>query len=195
MSDFNILKNENNINGLILTGGQSSRMGEDKSLLMYHDLPQREYLFKLMQKFCVKVFTSCRNDQNVPSALNPIVDHYNFTGPLNGILSAITLDPEKGWLIIAVDMPYVDESALQLLITNRDETKVATCFYNKAEKFPEPLLTLWESAAYPLLLNFVKERNTSPRHFLNTHPVKLIDSPNEQILLNVNYPYEKPSMF
>lgn len=166
-------------------------MGTDKSLLEYKGKPQREYLFGLLSKFCSHVFTSCRKDQDVPPALNPIVDFYSFPGPINGILSAFHAHPNTSWLILAVDMPFVDEIVLALLLKHRDKSKVATCFLHSPDEFPEPLLTLWEPSAYPLLLDFAQSRNLSPRAFLEQSDIKTIQAPNEKILLNINYPEDK----
>jgi len=177
--------------GLILSGGQSTRMGTDKSLLDYKGKPQREYLFELLSKFCASVFTSCRKDQEVPALLNPIVDAYTIQGPVNGILSAFRAHPKTSWLIVAVDMPFIDEAALQLLLDNRDENKMATCFLHMPDKFPEPLFTLWEPSAYPALLKFTSSGNISPRSFLEQHEVKMITPPDEKILLNINYPKDR----
>jgi molybdopterin-guanine dinucleotide biosynthesis protein A len=174
--------------GLVLSGGKSSRMGKDKGLLTYHHKPQREYLFELLSKYCEVVFTSCRSDQKMPDTLNPVVDHYAFESPLNGIMSAFGKYPDKAWLIVAVDMPYVNENALGFLIKHRDPQKVATCFYNAEAKLPEPLLTLWEPLAYPLLLKFLEEGKISPRDFLKRNDVKMIDPPEEGTLMNVNSP-------
>jgi molybdopterin-guanine dinucleotide biosynthesis protein A len=165
-------------------------MGSDKGLLNYNGKPQREFLFDLLGGTCAKVFTSCRKDQGVPSQLNPLPDHFHIPGPLNGILSAFTFKPESSWLTVAVDMPFVRASALDLLIFNRDKSKMATCFFNPETQQPEPLLTLWEASAYPSLLKFWEKGNISPRDFLKTHPARMIQPPDEKTLVNYNYPGE-----
>ena len=68
--------------GLVLAGGLSTRMGTDKGLINYHGTPQREYLFELLSKVCHRVFTSCRIGQDVPAALNPIVDAFDYPGQI-----------------------------------------------------------------------------------------------------------------
>jgi molybdopterin-guanine dinucleotide biosynthesis protein A len=173
------------LNGLVLAGGFSRRMGVDKSLLVYHGKPQREYLSELLKKYCSKVFVSCRKEQHVPPGLNPLIDSLSIAGPLNGILSAFQHE-KTSWLTVAVDMPYVDETAIQMLIKGRDVKKMATCFFNKDTQQPEPLLTLWERDAHAHLLAFVEKGNISPRDFLKTHPIKMIDPPHGKTLLNFN---------
>lgn len=178
-------------NGLILAGGYSTRMGTDKALLVYNGTPQREFLFGLLGRHCRAVHVSCRADQNVPAHLNPILDAYNITGPLNGILSAFMSKANIAWLAIAVDMPFINDHAIEALLASRDKTKLATCFRNPQTQQPEPLLTVWETTAYPLLLKFAEEGNISPRDFLMKHPVNLIEPPDERILISFNSPEDR----
>lgn len=173
--------------GLVLAGGRSIRMGTDKGLLEYKGKPQREYLFELLSSVCERAFTSCRKEQNVPSLFQPIIDKFDYEGPINGILSAIETHSDKAWLIVAVDMPFVDEASLQFLLTKRDKSKLATCFLHEPENFPEPLLTLWEPAAYPKLSEYASKGNISPRMFLESNVIKAVRPPDKKVLCNINY--------
>lgn len=163
-------------------------MGKDKSLLVYNGKPQREFLFELLKEFCHQVCTSCRKDQHIPEIFNPLPDRFDIAGPMNGILTAFAHQPDANWLIVAVDMPYVSRDTLQLLIRERKQKTIATCFYNPETQQPEPLLTLWEPEAYPLLLSFTAQGTISPREFLKSHDVNLIQPPDRKILLNFNSP-------
>ena len=183
------------INGLILAGGYSTRMGTDKGLLVYHDRPQREFLFNLLTRHCRAVYVSCRTEQHVPLHLNPIIDFYDLPGPLNGIMSAFRLNANTAWLTIAVDMPYINDETIEVLLSRRDRTKLATCFYNPQTNQPEPLLSLWESEAHSFLMKFVDAGNFSPRDFLKRHPVNLITPPDERILMNFNSPEDRRSFY
>ncbi len=123
--------------------------------------------------------------QNVPENLNPLYDAAGTPGPLNGILTALEKE-ETPWLVIAVDMAFVDEVALESLIAHRNSGTVASCFFNSETRRPEPLLAIWEPRAYPLLLAFSKS-GSSPTTFLERHPVTLVEPPHERVLVNVNY--------
>jgi len=180
-----------NINGLVLTGGKSTRMGKDKSLISYHGKPHREYLFELLKEFCSNVYTSCNAEQNVPDHLNPLVDQYQIGGPLNGILTGLAQGGESACIAIAVDMPNVDRATIKRLLDERDMTKVATCFITTQTNQLEPLLALWEYKAFSLIMDFVKTGNLSPKAFLELHPIKKIKADNSKIFLNINYPNEE----
>jgi molybdopterin-guanine dinucleotide biosynthesis protein A len=162
-------------------------MGTDKGLLVYHGKPQREIMFDLLSRYCEEVFTSCRPEQNIPSALNPLPDVAGVGGPLNGIMTALA-HRRVAWLVVAIDMPFVDGTAIEALIKERDTSRIATCFYNKETGRPEPLLALWEPPAYELLQEYVRDGGFSPRQFLSRQTVKMIDPPHERLLVNVNHP-------
>jgi molybdopterin-guanine dinucleotide biosynthesis protein A len=171
------------MNGLILIGGKSSRMGTDKSLLHYHGIPQREYLFELLNKFCSEVYFSSRQEQGLSA--NYILDAQAIS-PISGILSAFKYSPQAAWLVLACDMPLVNEETLSLLIRNRNTEKIATAFYNPDIDAPEPLITIYEPEAYPLLIDFIKAGNKSPKFFLQNNDVELIEIKEKNILKNVN---------
>ena len=175
-----------NINGLVLAGGKSSRMGRDKSLLKIHAQPQRSHMFNLLKGFCAEVYLSCKEATDIPSELNPIADEFQIDSPLNGILSAFTNHPDTAWLTVAVDMPLVDASTIEALIRHRDPNKIATCFRDSDGHKPEPLLTLWEPRAFPLLLSFHEQGNISPRQFLMENNIQLLTAPDGKVLVNVN---------
>lgn len=173
-------------NGLILAGGKSSRMGRDKSLLVFHDTPQRLHLFNLLKPLCSEVYLSCKRDENIPGQLNPLTDRFELDSPLNGILSAFKYQPDSAWLTVAVDMPFVDTPILKTLIENRNAGKLATCYYDSDGSRPEPLLTVWEPYAWPMLEDFYRRGGVSPRQFLMENPVHLLTVPNRIALVNVN---------
>ena len=176
------------INGLILAGGKSQRMGQDKSLIEYHNVSQREYLFNMLKNFCASVFTSCKITHTVPVRFNPLPDKYEFDSPLNGILTAFSHDAIAAWLTVPVDMPLIDVEIISYLLSKRDVSKMATCFYDADGKNPEPLITIWEPRAHQLLQNFYHEGKISPRDFLRNHDTQIIDIPNRNALANINSP-------
>lgn len=169
-------------------------MGRDKSLMVIHQHPQRQHLFNLLKNFCREVYLSCKDESGVPPALNPIVDIFQIDSPLNGILSAFARDPEMAWLTVAVDMPFVDAPAIQQLLTQRDSGKVASCFRDSDGRKPEPLFTLWEPRAFPLLRQFHDEGHISPREFLMKNDIELLTIPDRRTLANINSPEELKSL-
>ncbi|MFZ6013360.1 MAG: molybdenum cofactor guanylyltransferase [Bacteroidota bacterium] len=174
--------------GLVLAGGKSSRMGQDKGLISYYGTPQREYIAGILTKFCTMVYISCRAGDNATTNFPKLPDRFNIEGPLNGILTAFDEYSDDPWIVVAVDMPFVDEAVIKDLVIGRDATKVATCYYDAEGKNPEPLLSIWEPRALPFLTTFHQNGNISPRDFLKTHDVKIMVAPTKDVHTNINTP-------
>ena len=130
-----------NLYGLVLAGGKSQRMGEDKAQIAYHGSPHSEYLFELLSGICEQSFLSIRKEQQdqYGHLSNLIVDKDEYRGPFNGLLSAYDQFPDKAWLVVACDLPLIDRNSLLYLLKSRDQSKYATAFATKKSGLPEPL--------------------------------------------------------
>ena len=177
------------IYGLVLSGGKSTRMGTDKGLIAYHGIPQRDHLYKLLEKSCDKTFMSIRKEQEVEiaSTFNTIVDEDVFKGPFNGILSAHKKYPDVAWLVLACDLPLIDEKSLQELIAARMGSADATAFAQKENPLPEPLCAIWEPRGLKAAVTYLEEGNGScPRKFLINNNTHLVFPENAHVLMNAN---------
>ena len=174
------------LNGLILAGGKSTRMGLDKSLLNYNGKTQREHLYELLGPICSEVFISCNALQSEEITLPKIEDCFGESGPMGGVLSAFKYASNKAWLIIACDMPFLTATTLENLIAHRNPALYATAFQDPESGLPEPLITIWEPDAYPILQQAFAAGNTSLRQVLTKSSVTLLQAPNAKELLNIN---------
>ena len=186
--ETSIKENTPEINGLVLVGGKSTRMQKDKSKLVIRDnKPQFAYLAELLGKFCNDVYVSVRDENQAEEYdLPAISDKFVGLGPYGGILSAFQDNPNRAWLVVAVDLPFLDEKSIEKLVRERNPGKVATCFIDRYNEFPEPLITIWEPRSYPILLNFLSKGYSCPRKALINSDVKIITDREESILTNVN---------
>ncbi len=185
------------IQGLILAGGKSSRMGTDKSLLEYHGVPQRDYLYEQLSSIFLPnhnnkgVYISAREGQKIENK-NTISDKFVGLGPFGAICSAFQENPNSAWFIIATDVPFVDKSLIRLLLEKRNHKKIATAIKGKGNEFPEPLITIWEPKAYPILLNYLSQGYSCPRKVLINSDIEIVEV-DEHFVQNINTPseYEK----
>jgi molybdopterin-guanine dinucleotide biosynthesis protein A len=183
------------VKGLVLAGGESKRMQKDKGELVYHDKYQREHVLSLIQPFCSAAYLSCNATQTeaLGDRADIIEDVFLKLGPMGGILSAFRSDPNAAWLTVACDLPYLSEETLQYLVEHRNPSKVATAFLDSEGIFPEPLVTLWEPRAYPILLEYLSQGYSCPRKVLINADVELLIAPRKKDFYNANRPeeYEK----
>lgn len=174
------------LNGLVLAGGKSTRMGTDKGALDYHGKPQREYMADLLDQFCDKTYMSVRPNQGIESAYEQLEDTFIGLGPFGAILSAFKKNPNAAWLVVACDLPLLNEDTLKFLTENRNVSQLATAIHNPETNFPEPLITIWEPRSYPVLFQFLTQGYSCPRKVLINSEIELLHLEEHEVLMNVN---------
>ena len=181
------------IYGLILAGGASTRMRRDKAALMYQGKTQLDRAFELADRHLDKVFVSLRAEQRLDRtrAQRPmIVDSIAGEGPIVGIRSALAAHPESAWLVLACDLPFLSDTAIEGLLRGRDPNALATAFKSAHDGLPEPLCAIWEPAAAEALAAYQAAGGHCPRKFLMRHAAHLLEPADPRALDNVNTPEE-----
>ena len=107
-----------NLQGLILAGGQSSRMGEDKALLSRDHRDMFAYIDDQLTPLKLDKINISRNASQIPrlSSYQVIADQVIGQGPLGGIHAAAHSIKADGLLIVPIDMPFITTRDLQMLI-------------------------------------------------------------------------------
>ncbi|MDA7501671.1 molybdenum cofactor guanylyltransferase [Chitinophagales bacterium] len=178
------------ISSLLLIGGKSRRMGSNKAFINFHGKPQWEFLQELFAKRCDASFLSLQEVLPEFTDSNYVLDDGKGLGPMAGLLASFEKNSNTAWLLSAVDMPNINDSAVQYLLDNRASNKIATAFINRETADPDPLFTVYEKDAFPLLKEQFKDGNYSLRYFLQRNAIQLLECPNPNLLTNVNSPEE-----
>jgi molybdopterin-guanine dinucleotide biosynthesis protein A len=180
--------------GLVLAGGRSSRMGRDKATLPYGDgTPQLERAVALLGKHVARVYVSVRADQGTDplrARFAQIKDTHENIGPIAGVLAAQALHPEAAWLVLACDLPLLDDASLAHLVSSRDAARAATAYRSSHDGLPEPLCAIYEPRSGTALCAWVAAGRQCPRSFLTAADAALLDEPNPRALDNINTPTE-----
>ena len=178
------------LNGLVLAGGKSVRMGFDKGSVSWFGKEQRYHVADMLRPLCKDVFISCRADQKqqINPAYPALEDTFTGLGPYGAILSAFREQPDRAWLVVACDMPLLETETFKFLIERRKVSAIATAYNSPENEFPEPLITIWEPKSYPVLLSFLSQGYSCPRKVLINSDVHLLQAPNTDALTNVNTP-------
>ena len=177
--------------GLVLAGGRSRRMGQDKALLDRGGKSQLEYAYALLDGVTARCFVSTRTDQSGDEARSRfprIADKYDDLGPAAGILSAMDEHPGVDWLIIACDLPNLDAETLEFLIADSPADKPFTAYRSSYDDLPEPLCAIYRHGSGEIVRGFVDEGIKCPRKMLIRSDTALLEQPDPASLDNVNTP-------
>jgi molybdopterin-guanine dinucleotide biosynthesis protein A len=179
------------IYGLVLAGGESRRMGRDKALLVRDGHSQLAHIAALLEGITERVYVSSRQDQQDDperSRFENIVDRYEGIGPIAGILSAMDAQPNADWLVVACDLPNIDEATLSFLIEKSNRKQPFTAFKSNFDGLPEPLCALYRCGSDAIVRRFVEDGIVCPRKILIRSDTLLLKQPNPVALDNINTP-------
>ena len=178
------------LNGLILAGGKSRRMGSDKALLSYDSSGELfiENLYSILSKHCNDVYFSLSQQTqfSLPDNYKIIKDLQEPIGPMGGLISAFNTSPNAAWFVIACDMPRFDEATLSFLLDKRLPENQITVFKNLERNAVEPLCAIYEPTIKEALMEFYNKGGKSLSRFINTHDHLAVEMPSQNPLLNIN---------
>ncbi len=179
--------------GLVLAGGHSLRMGQDKSQIIYANfspIPQRQRVALMLESLGLKTFISCR-PQQMQAGDDPkkfILDNSLLDGgPAVGILSAYLFNPTAAWLVTACDFPWMDTDTVKELQNRRHANNISTAAKN-LEEMIEPLFAIWEPETLSHFLIKFQQGFKSPQKFLEENKTSIIKIKSSKALMNINTP-------
>ena len=184
------------VEGFILVGGKSSRMGRDKSRLMFEDQTAIARIADEMRS----ATNSVRVVGADADAAGIIADIHAEWGPLGGIHAALTASKQDWCLIVACDLPFVTCELFERLIQLSDESAEAIVPLQDDSR-PQPLCALYRRQ--PSLLaaeRAIANGEHSPRALLDKVTTRYISFEQlsdlegaEHFFFNVNTPesYER----
>jgi molybdenum cofactor guanylyltransferase len=170
--------------GLIMCGGNSSRMGTDKSMLQYYNKPQRYHVYDMLLPFCEKVFIACNAQQanSIAAGYDFIEDNplYNNIGPVAALLSAFTQYPKKNLLLIGCDYPFLTAGELEKFsLLCKD---VPASFYNKEGAIYESMLAWYPFTCFDKLKRIFDAKQFSLQQLLReTDAIKYLPTDTNSI--------------
>lgn len=97
--------------GVVLAGGQSSRMGTDKAALPWRGRPLLQHMRDLLEQAGAQRVLTCGPGPDAQS----LPDRQPGLGPLGGLLTLAQTQPDGIYLILPVDMPRLTSALLRRL--------------------------------------------------------------------------------
>ena len=135
--------NKNNITGVILAGGKSSRMGTDKGTLVLKEKTFIQHIIDAMEPLVGDIIIVSDNPNHIIFGIKRIEDTIKDAGPLAGIYSGLQYSKTNYNLVVSCDVPLITSEVLSKLIENHEEgldvvqleshqkTMPLTALYNK----------------------------------------------------------------
>ncbi len=195
MKDFRKQAEKRNL-GLtvaIQAGGESSRMGRDKSFVLYQGRPMIEVVREQVKGLGEELILITNDPEPYAYLQLPLyADQYPGCGPLAGIHTSLKSASYEHVLIVACDMPLLNQPLLRYLISLRETADVIVPRWGK---FPEPLHAVYSRACLPAVESYLEAERFKITGFYADVEVRYIDKemiarfdPQGRSFTNVNTP-------
>lgn len=146
------------ITAILLSGGKSSRIGEDKALLKLTDVPIIEDIYNLLKRNFIKVILITNTPRNYDFLDVEIhKDIYPGFGPLSGIHSGLVNSCTKNNFIISCDMPFVSFELINFLIKQISNEDI---LIPKSNKNIHSLCAIYKKSCLPKIEELLKQAST-----------------------------------
>jgi|SRR5579871_912085 len=139
---------------IVLAGGRSERMGQDKALLRLEERTLLQTVVAALRPFADRIVVVAQEPEPylLPD-VEGVADLYPGQGPVGGILTGLTALGVGAHLVVACDMPALQPGILRLL---RDSaTPEWDAVVPERDGRPEPLCAVYRDTAAPALQSFL----------------------------------------
>ncbi|WP_448565956.1 molybdenum cofactor guanylyltransferase [Thalassotalea ganghwensis] len=177
--------------GLILAGGNSTRMGTDKAQLSIEGHSMLDRTKALLKAVGAETILISRNRAGY------LADKYKNAGPVSGIYTALEhllasrkrKQPQntlQALLIMPIDMPLLDQSLLSELVLCGAEMHTALCF----KEHPLPLFLPVCEEALECAKIVVESEHRSVKRFVSILRCSSITTKEQLKFINTNDPVQ-----
>ena len=191
-------KNYENIKScIILCGGQSRRMGQDKGSLIIKDKPMIKYILSTLNneidEAIIVLNDSNRIDQ-YKKFINPkeynyeikfIEDKIKNKGPISGILTGLENISTDYAIVFPCDNPFVTKNTIQTLFSEIEENTQAVVPYHDEKnklKTSEPLHSIYNRNIIPTIDDLISKDSLHIKGVIEKIDTKFVLIDNKKIL-------------
>ncbi|MCP4955364.1 MAG: molybdenum cofactor guanylyltransferase [Photobacterium aquimaris] len=153
---MNYINSTSDCLGVVLAGGLSSRMGQDKAQLQRNNSSMLEFSQHVIKASGINNVVISGNGHQVPDLIEK-------AGPVGGIYSVLAQFQPKSLLILPVDLPLMTAGALTKLRRAGELSQKATFFIDTHGKHHNIPLFLPNNAYLTLFLNQAFKATSHPQ--------------------------------
>ena len=179
------MDNYKKVSAIVLSGGKSSRMGEDKCDLKYHGESLLNLQIDKIKKIGIEDIVASGYRGNDCKA--KVVDDEIMKGPLSGMLKGLNAIEHDRAFVISVDVPLIKEESIKKLIDYSfdKDLEIVLIRHNKVQ---EPLIGVFKKSLTSKIEEIINGDKYSVMKLVDQSKYEFIDiDDDDEYFLNVNY--------
>jgi molybdopterin-guanine dinucleotide biosynthesis protein A len=177
------------LTGIILSGGKSTRMGQEKGRTLLNGQPLIEYAVKVLSQICDDIMISSNSNKYDYLGHQVIKDEISGIGPMGGIYSCLKASTTADNIILSCDMPLVPSILLQYIFSEKVGYDAVIPVINN---YPEPLCAYYNKSVVDELEKSIQDENYKLQEFFKRINVKYLEMNSsfhffhENLFANIN---------
>lgn len=175
--------------GILLAGGKSKRMGEDKAFIKYREKELFRYPLEILEQYCDEIIISSSNPyfNNTGHLVCP--DEVPGIGPIGGIHTCLKRTKNEYSIVLGCDTPLIDHQSINELIKNIKNHNIIVAINSNG--YPESLIGIYNKNSLVLMGIMIEKKNYKMSDLLkdeNTlyHKFSYSNSKLTQLFSNIN---------
>ncbi|MDA3892977.1 MAG: molybdenum cofactor guanylyltransferase [Salinivirgaceae bacterium] len=173
------------ITGIVIAGGKSSRMGQNKALLKYHGKRLIDNAIQLLQKYTQNIIVSSNEPiESIPYSILP--DEVKDIGPMGGLHSGLRESKSEFNLIIPCDVPNIELGLFSNFIAACEGYDAVIPILPNGKY--EPLVACYNKTIIPLIEKAIQNNDYKLVNLIDKAHVKFIEVINIDQFKNINAP-------
>ena len=181
--------------GIVLSGGESRRMGADKAFLKLAGVPLIERVLQALRGIVDRIIIVT----NSPAAYTScdalvVADAFDKRGPLTGIYSGLLSSTDEYNFVVACDMPFLNPRFIAYMTGLAEGHDIVA---PKIKGLVEPLHAIYSKGLLPLIENRIQRDARRIRGIFSEARVRYVTEeeldchdPGRRSFMNLNTPQE-----
>lgn len=172
-----------NVTAIILAGGKSTRMGEDKGLMLFEGKAMIEHIIKTVEPLVQEIIIIANNKEYHQFGYPVFEDIIKEKGPLAGILTGLKQSTSDYNLVLSCDVPFVNNELIQLLLSHNAEVVIP-----KKDNRTHQLIGVYNKSCIPTLKEELANDRLKIKLAIKGLNVKIVDANHidNRIFHNIN---------
>jgi molybdopterin-guanine dinucleotide biosynthesis protein A len=181
--------------GIVLSGGESRRMGSDKAFLKVDGVPMIEHVLRALKSVVSRIIIVTNSpDAYASYDVEVVTDAFDKRGSLIGIYSGLLRSKDEYNVIVACDMPFLNPRLLLYMMSLADKYDI---ILPKVGDFVEPLHAVYHKRLIPIMEDHMNREQLRIRGIFAGRRIRYITEeeidrfdPERRSFVNLNTPKE-----
>ena len=180
------------VTAIVLCGGRSIRMGQDKGSLPFGSETMLERITRILGGISDEVIVVSRRAQHTPAHVTVVHDPIEDQGPLAGIAAGLAASKSGVNIVVACDMPLINPAVLQRMVTLMDDSDACVAI---VDDHASALCGVYRSRTAPVAQALLNSGERRVMRLLDQIETKRVDAasfrdidPNLETFISVDTP-------